>query len=755
MASERLNVTDVCDVVEFHESADGVALYGQEGRWTLSAQRGGNEMDYVTHLKPDGTYQPLREHEENVAALAGEFAAAFGAQEHGHRTGLLHDIGKYSANGQKRQRDPAHTAKVDHASAGAQLAARLGDYYAACAVAGHHSGLPDWGDDSNDGGGTLCARLNKCLTGGNDPSAWKTEIEIPTKVQYPSWLETERDARRLAMYTRMLFSCLVDADYLDTETAIQGGQPRGEGETPERLLEKLNAHVAPWLEAPANDLCAKRSEILARCLRGGEDERGLYTLTVPTGGGKTLSSLAFALSHAAKHGMKRVIYVIPYTSIIEQNADVFAKVLGEENVLEHHSQVEFADDGEETPEAYRKRLACENWDAPVVVTTAVQFFESLYAAKTSKCRKLHHIANSVVIFDEAQTIPVPFLMPCVSAIGELVQHCGVTAVLCTATQPALGRLFKQLAPTLVQREIAPDPDGLFDDFRRVSFRREGVFTSEELAGRLAETEQVLCIVNTRKRARQVYESLPEEGRFHLSTLMIPTDREETLNVIRARLRNGQVCRVVSTSLVEAGVDVDFPSVWRELAGLDSILQAAGRCNREGKRSAAESVVHVFEAEGTPPHAMIQQREATTKVMGEFEEINTRPAIRAYFDRLLWVKGDDALDEKQILNGERACTFRKTAEAFRLIDADTCTVYVPNEGNTEDIAQLRAGLYSRALIRRLGRSSVNVYQNEYKNLVFAGIVEDHQEDGFGILIQPDAYKPKCGLSTEAGDGFLSK
>lgn len=720
----------------------------------VCTKKGKNGMDYVTHLKPDGTYQPLREHEENVAALAGEFAAAFGAQEHGHRTGLLHDIGKYSANGQKRQRDPAHTAKVDHASAGAQMAAQLGDPFAAFAVAGHHGGLPDRGDKMNDGGGTLWARLNKCLTGGNDPSAWKTEIEIPAKARFPAWLAAEKDARRLAMYTRMLFSCLVDADYLDTETAIQGGQPRGEGETLECLLEKLNAHVAPWLEAPANDLCAKRSEILARCLRGGEDERGLYTLTVPTGGGKTISSLAFALSHAAKHGMERVIYVIPYTSIIEQNADVFAKVLGEENVLEHHSQVEFADDGEETPEAYRKRLACENWDAPVVVTTAVQFFESLYAAKTSKCRKLHHIANSVVIFDEAQTIPVRFLMPCVSAIGELVQHYGVTAVLCTATQPALGKLLKQLAPTLVQREIAPDPDGLFDDFRRVSFRREGVFTPEELAGRLAETEQVLCIVNTRKRARQVYESLPEEGRFHLSTLMIPTDREETLNVIRARLRTGQVCRVVSTSLVEAGVDVDFPSVWRELAGLDSILQAAGRCNREGKRSAAESVVHVFEAEGDPPRSMRQQREAATEVMGEFEEINTRPAIRAYFNQLLWVKGDDALDEKRILNSERACTFRKTAEAFRLIDADTCTVYVPNEGNAEDIAQLCAGLYSRALVRRLGRSGVNVYRHEYEKLVSAAVVEDYGQDGFGILIQPDAYNSKCGLSTEAEDAFLS-
>ena len=710
-------------------------------------------MDYVTHLKPDGTYQALKAHEENVAALAGEFARALGAQEHGERTGKLHDIGKYSDFGQKRQRDPEHTAKVDHATAGAQEAWRMNDPFAAFAVAGHHGGLPDMGSRSDDGGGTLCARLNKRLTGGNDPSAWKTEIEIPAKIRFPAWLTAEKDARRLAMYTRMLFSCLVDADFLDTETAIQGGQPRGEGETMERLLEKLNAYVAPWLQAPANDLCAKRSAILARCLRGGEDERGLYTLTVPTGGGKTISSLAFALSHAVKHSLKRVIYVIPYTSIIEQNADVFADVLGAQNVLEHHSQVEVADDGEETPEAYKKRLACENWDAPVVVTTAVQFFESLYAAKTSRCRKLHNIANSVVIFDEAQTLPLPFLIPCVSAIGELVQHYGVTAVLCTATQPALGKLFKQFAPTLVQHEIAPDPDGLFDVFRRVSFQQEGVFTPEELAARLTERQQVLCVVNTRKRARQVYESLPKEGNFHLSTLMVPTDRERTLNVIRERLKNGQVCRVVSTSLVEAGVDVDFPSVWRELAGLDSILQAAGRCNREGKRTAAESVVHVFEAEGKFPASMMQQREAATKVMEEFEEINTRPAIRAYFKRLLWVKGDEALDAKQILNSERVYTFQNTAKEFKLIDADTCTVYVPSAENAEDIARLRAGLYSKALIRRLGRSGVSVYRHEYEKLVSAAVVEDHGQDGFGILIQTDAYDPKCGLSTEAEDALL--
>ena len=271
-------------------------------------------MTYVTHLKPDGTYQLLKEHEEQVAALAGSFAAAFDAQEHGYRTGLLHDIGKYSDKAQRRQRDPAHTAKVDHSTAGTQEACRLQDIAASFAVAGHHGGLPDRGCESDADNGTLLARLKKKLTDGNDPSAWRTEITMPSTVRFPAWIKTvhsKTDMWRMTMYTRMLFSCLVDADYLDTETAIQGEQPRGGGETPERLLEKLTAHVSPWLRAPANDLCAKRSAILARCLRGGEDERGLYTLTVPTGGGKTLSSLAFALSHAAKHGMKRVIYVIP------------------------------------------------------------------------------------------------------------------------------------------------------------------------------------------------------------------------------------------------------------------------------------------------------------------------------------------------------------------------------------------------------------------------------------------------------------
>ena len=703
-------------------------------------------MEFVTHRREDGTFQPLKEHIENVGERAAQFAAAFDAAEHGREAGLLHDIGKYSSKGQKRQRDPEHTAKVDHSSAGAQEAFRRKDPMAAFAVAGHHGGLPDMGGKSAADDGTLFARLNKTLSGGDDPSAWKQEIVLNGAPSMPEWAEKCRDGRVQAMYTRMLFSCLVDADFLDTEAALQGRQPRGGYASLEELLQKLQSHVAPWLKEPKNELCAKRSDILRRCLQGGEEEKGLFTLTVPTGGGKTVSSLAFALTHAVRHGMKRVVYVIPYTSIIEQNAKVFAEILGPENVLEHHSQTELADEkgDSETPDARRRRLACENWDAPVIVTTAVQFFESLYAAKTSRCRKLHNLANSVVIFDEVQTLPVPFLKPCISAIGELVRHYGATAVLCTATQPELGQIFQKLAPELSLREIAPNPDELFDFFRRVSFQQEGERTNEELAARLTETEQALCIVNTRKRAREVFRLLPEEGRFHLSTLMTPQDRKRVLDAVRERLKERKPCRVVSTSLVEAGVDVDFPAVWREVAGLDSILQAAGRCNREGKKSAAESIVHIFHADGNIPRMLKLNVAAAESVLADYEDVNTRLAIHAYFQTLLWAKGDAALDEKNILQSESAFTFRNTAEKFHLIDENTVTVYIPSKADSGDIQALRDKQFSKGLLRRLSQSAVNLYDTECQKLMENGALEMFAEDGYAILLNPNMYSDECGL-----------
>lgn len=723
-------------------------------------------MEYVTHLREDGSYQPLKEHLEGTATRSAKFAASFGASSHAERTALLHDIGKYSPNGQRRQRDPEHTAKVDHSTAGARAAADLDDMPAAFAIAGHHGGLPDLGTRLSLDDGTLCARLNKKLTGSDDPSAWHSEISLPTGVQpTPPWLP-RNDARLTAMYIRILFSCLVDADFLDTERALSKEEkPRGIGDSMPALLEKLQAHVAKWLEEPKSDLCALRNEVLRRCLRGSEDPQGLYSLTVPTGGGKTVSSLAFALSHAVKHDMKRIIYVIPYTSIIDQNAKVFRDILGDENVVEHHSQVDLPDTDAETPDALRKRLACENWDAPVIVTTAVQFFESFYAAKPGRCRKLHNVANSVVIFDEAQTLPISLMRPCVSVIDQLVQHYGVTAVLCTATQPELLSIFSGFTAGNRIQELVPDPDALFSSLRRVTFQQDGTLSDEELAARIRQENAVLCIVNSRKQARSLYEALPKEGRFHLSTLMNAIDRERTIATIRERLDKKQCCRVISTSLIEAGVDVDFPTVYRELAGLDSILQAAGRCNREGKEAAQDSIVHIYQTEHAVPTIMRPNIESCRTVLRLYaEDIGSRKAIHAYFCDLLFKRGEnqqrsrpvssenDLLDTSKTLSSEARFAFRETAEHFRFIDTDTVTVYIPTPENSEDIKALRDGHYSRELFRRLGRCGVSIYRREYQALCSIGGVTEITDAHCGILSDIKLYTPECGLQVSCTSGL---
>ena len=384
---------------------------------------------------------------------------------------------------------------------------------------------------------------------------------------------------------RMLYSCLVDADYLDTEQFMATEQiTRGQGDSLSSLLLQLKRYIEPWFP-PKNDLNRMRCEILQSCIDAGAAPRGLYTLTVPTGGGKTISSMAFALHHGVKHHMDRVIYVIPYTSIIEQTADIFRGIFGEKNVVEHHSNanLDIREDGPESQ--YGNARAVENWDAPIIVTTAVQFFESMYANRPSKCRKLHSIANSVIIFDEAQMLPVAQLRPCVAAIVKLVERFRATAVLCTATQPVLNDLFREYAPAYEPREICHDIPKMFERFRRVRFEHIGIIDADGLADRLSQLPQVLCIVNSRKSAQAICGKIPSEGSYHLSTLMVPWHRMQVLAEIRERLGNGLPCRVISTSLIEAGVDVDFPAVYRELAGLDSILQAAGRTVQSGEPEA--------------------------------------------------------------------------------------------------------------------------------------------------------------------------
>ena len=700
-------------------------------------------MEYVTHKKADGTFQELIEHLTGVSKRAATFAEGFGAEEHARRTGMLHDIGKYSPAAQQRQRDPEHTAKIDHATAGAQEARRLGDIAGAFAIAGHHGGLPDPGTRLSVDASTLFARLNKSLTGKMDPSNWRSEQDPITGDVLPVWFKQVPRPRMgfvNAMYTRMLFSCLVDADYLDTEAFMTYEEvERDRGEALSVLLEKLRSYVEPWLAVEGAGLNRIRSDLLRACLQGGEREQGLYTMTIPTGGGKTVSSLAFALSHAMQHGMKRVIYVVPYTSIIEQNAEVFRQILGEENVLEHHANVDMDDE-----ENNLHRLAAENWNSPVVVTTAVQFFESLFAAKPSRCRKLHNITNAVVIFDEVQMLPVPYLRPCVNAIAELVQHYGATAVLCTATQPALEGVLTQYAPELKTKEICSGPSVLFEAFRRTKIVRDGVQTQVELATRLAENEQVLCIVNLRRTAQEIFGLLPEEGRFHLSTLMTPEHRMRKLDEIRQRLKAGLPCRVVSTSLIEAGVDVDFPEVWRELAGLDSILQAAGRCNREGKRPMENSLVHVFHLEGAAPRMIRQNVAATERVVAEFADIAASDAIETYFRELFYVlKSNDALDAKGIMRMSDGQQFRTIAKEFKLIEEETVPVYIPAPENAHLLVWLRAGEVSRELLRKLGRYAVNVRPAQLTALLPAL----EMQNGFAILLDAGKYDENCGLSLE--------
>ncbi len=698
---------------------------------------------YIGHKREDGAIQPLEQHLQGVAQRAAAFAAVFGGEAHGYRTGLLHDIGKYAAAVQRRLDDPENVDKVDHSTAGAQAAAALRDSFAAFAIAGHHGGLMNPGSPkaSVPSDGTLWGRLKKPLS--EDISAYQTAITVNKTVSLPPWL-SPHDAYALSFYTRMLFSCLVDADFLDTEAFMQGDQPRGDDVRMETLLEKLRNYVSPWWN-PTRELNRKRCEILSQCLDGGRQPRGLYTLTVPTGGGKTGSSLAFALSHAVAHGLRRVIYIVPYTSIIEQNAQVFADILGAEHVLEHHSGVEYEDDATDAAalSAMRKRLATENWDAPVIVTTAVQFFESLYAARTSSCRKLHNIADSVLVFDEAQMLPLNFLRPCVAAITELVRHYGATAVLCTATQPALNGLIAECAPMLPVREICPDTQDLYPFFRRVHFRWEGTLADDTVAERLAAFPQVLCIVNSRKRAQAVFERLPEEGRFHLSTLMTPDHRRAVLETVRARLKEGLPCHVVSTSLIEAGVDVDFPAVWREEAGLDSILQAAGRCNREGRRVAADSPVYVFAAEDGAPPLFRQQVAAMHAAVADSDEPDSPAAIRTYFEKLLVMCGD-SVDYKCIMQNCVTQEFKTVAHDFRLIDNDTETVYVPSPKNAALLDRLGAGFPTKKLLRQLAHSAVNIYHQHYAALQKTGKLE-LTEGGFAILADVSLYDAQKGLS----------
>ncbi len=714
-------------------------------------------MDYYAHVSEDGfRRQTVAEHLTGTAALCRSFAGVFGAEAEGELMGLAHDIGKCTDGFQKRLMEDGPV--VDHATAGAVACARLLHTCAAACVAGHHSGLPDLGNPRTDraGDATLYGRLKKGLEEKYLECCGESGAALP---QIPP--ETpKRDLWKVSFRTRMLYSCLVDADFLDTERFMNGERGRGGYDDLPTLLKRLEDYIAPW-QNPKTELNRLRCKMLNACMEAGSKPKGIYTLTVPTGGGKTIASLAFALRHAVAHGMQRVIYVIPYTSIIEQNAEVFRSVLGGGNVLEHHSGVEFDLSDGASPEEIRRALASENWDMPVVVTTAARFFDSLYANRSSKCRKLHNLTNSVIIFDEAQMLPLCHLRPCVAAMASLAEHVGSTLVLCTATQPSLGDLLRTYAPEHTMTELCPQTEEVYDRFRRVTFRQVGIMEDDALAERLGDHKQVLCVVNSRKAAQRIFDRLPQEGSFHLSTLMIPAQRQTILEEIRRRLKDSEPCRVVSTSLIEAGVDVDFPAVYRELAGLDSILQAAGRCNREGQRPAGESIVTIFERTELPPLLFRTAVGATRYALKDGRDPAAQETMQRYFCELRTLSGE-TLDKygvvKTFETGISGCTlpFRTVAERFHFIDENTRTVYVPVGEGAALVERLKAGECSKELYRALGRCAVSVYDQHFKALYAAGALLTARDvpaldEDSAILADLTLYDERTGLTLEPETG----
>ncbi len=703
---------------------------------------------YLAHIAADGREQTVAEHLANTAELCARFAAAFGAETQGRMIGLAHDVGKRSEAFQERLRGGS---VVDHATAGAYECAKNDALWAAACVAGHHGGLPDFGNLRNDlpGDATLFGRLRKAAANGIP--AYELQEALPIASPPEAY---GRDSLTDSFVIRMLYSCLVDADYLDTERFMLGADAgRGGAEPLPVLLEKLDRYISKW-KNPQGELNVRRGEVLRACIDGGMEPKGLFTLTVPTGGGKTVASMAFALHHAAAHGMDRVIYVIPYTSIIEQTAAVFRGIFGAENVVEHHSNVSYEVGENGGAAQYGQISATENWDAPIIVTTAVQFFESMYANRPSKCRKLHSVANSVIVFDEAQMIPTAQLSPCVAAIAKLVCDFGATAVLCTATQPVLNDLFERYAPQAAIRELCPRPDELFSQLRRVTFERAGTMTPEALSARLSGLQQVLCVVNGRKSAQTVYSMLPPEGSYHLSTLMYPAHRKAVFAEIRARLASGLPCRVVSTSLIEAGVDVDFPAVFREMAGLDSILQAAGRCNREGKRAPEESVVTVFDGVSIPPPLLQVNIGAANEALRGGADPGAPETVNRYFQAYRSLAGTK-LDKSEVVSaferGIQGCSmpFKTVAERFRLINDAAMTVYVPQGAGEAAARRVLAGERSRALFRELGQYGVSVYEKQFQELLSAGRLEQ-LDDGSAILTDCALYDRNIGLKMPEND-----
>ena len=754
-----------------------------------------NTADIESPLAHSGGHL-LATHLRKVAEMAREFAQTLGpsgaSPDWAYLAGLWHDLGKYRSGfqrylklansedahieGRVAGREKTHSIagalwalqsfKASHGKGG-EVAARTLAYL----IASHHAGLYDW-----DGG--LKARLADAdsQTELAEALAAKPPTDILDAEGFaPSLAGLPGGIAGYALWVRLMFSCLVDADFLDTEAHFDNAKTQRRQGFPSlaAMLVAFDAFMkAKAAQAVPSLVNTLRANILQQCRDKTDLPPGFFSLTVPTGGGKTLSSLAFALRHAqqAPAGViRRIVYAIPYTSIIEQTADQFRQALaalGDEVLIEHHSQAE----SDETQETARSRLACENWDAPLIVTTNVQLFESMFAAKTSRCRKLHRLVNSIIVLDEAQQLPPEFLQPILDTLKLLVAHYGVTVVFCTATQPALTKTeyfdkSKGLDGLANVREIIDDPDALYRQLDRVQVELPADWNTPtlwaDLAERIAQEDCVLTIVGTRKAARELHRLLPE-GTLHLSALMCGAHRSDEIKKIKQRLeakRDGtdtQPLRVVATNLVEAGVDLDFPIVYRALAGLDSIAQAAGRCNREGRLGGKGRVV-VFIPPDKPPKGLPAQGAAVCTSLLHDRPANPleRSMFERYFKRLYYDCDLDAKGIRKLLTADRelAVNFRTAAELFQLIDdRDSALVVVRYEERREDIEKwltMVAGEGpARWLMRKLQRLTVSIPLRDANRMLAQGSLALSIVPGLYVQIDTvGLYHPALGLQTD--------
>lgn len=718
--------------------------------------------------------QTLEEHLEKTAQKAEDFAGKFHSGAWGRAISLAHDAGKGRPEWQESIRArtgfnefdeeaglEGKPGKIPHAIHGALLAeqifgTQIGRLMAYC-IAGHHAGLPDWSRAYGTGRASLEYQRSQSPALGNIDSAIIEKISSLVPGMPPWKFSNKLD---MSLWVRMLFSCLVDADFLDTESYMDPDKAslRGEYAPLKTLLERFNEFNLNLDRSSSNTKVNEiRRKVRAKCVHMAAEDQGIFSLTVPTGGGKTLSSLAFGLHHAMKHDLDRIIYVIPYTSIIEQNAEVFRSAVGPEQVVEHHSNLD------EKDSTYPSRLAAENWDAPVIVTTVVQFFESLFASRPGRSRKLHNIARSVVVLDEAQLLPAKFLQPILETMQILSDRYRVSFVISTATQPAFGQrmLGDRSFPGLRNmREImgsVEEVEQLYENLERyqVDFPPDLQIKShwEDIARELTQYEQVLCVVSDRKSCRELHRLMPT-GTYHLSALMCGQHRSDVIAQIKQKLKDGKSVRVISTQLVEAGVDLDFPTVYRAFAGLDSIAQAAGRCNREGKLAQPGKVV-VFMPPRQAPMGILRKAAETTIniVAGNPDNPMHHSLFDKYFAELYWkaISLDeeniiDLLDPRQNDIKECSMAFRTAAARFRLIDESTHAIVVPYNDGGALIDSLKTNGPDWRILRKLQRYMVNIYDNEYNQLLRRGSILETSPGVFALTSAVE-YSDNIGLMVE--------